>query len=228
MLICSVFLCLSFLTACGVFSVDADEVKSVSVMEGDSVTLHTNVVKQRDDKIAWSYGPNNTFVARMNGVASSNMLSDDERFIGRLKMNNQTGDLIITHITSQHSGLYKLKISINKKNSNKKFNLTVYTRDIINSINKQDQDLTTDASPKSSDSPRMWVIIIPVVVALVICMIIIIIIIKHRRMSYKESVLKTIYAPVSDKGSSIYSSSSEDSNSSTSPNEREKKPMQLY
>ncbi|KAI7791554.1 hypothetical protein IRJ41_021866 [Triplophysa rosa] len=120
-----IFLCFSSLIANGVFGV---EVKSVSVMEGHSVTLHTDVVKQRDDKIMWYYGPENTFVARINGKANSTMLSDEEMFRDRMKMNNQTGDLTITHITSQHSGLYTLKISSNMKPTYKTFNLTVYAR----------------------------------------------------------------------------------------------------
>ncbi len=37
-----------------VFVVETDGVKSVSVMEGDSVTLHTGVSEiQRDDVITW-------------------------------------------------------------------------------------------------------------------------------------------------------------------------------
>ncbi|XP_057182164.1 uncharacterized protein LOC130549044 [Triplophysa rosa] len=120
-----IFLCLSLLIASGVFGVDPDEVKSV--MEGHSVTLHTNVTElHTDDLIVWYYGSENTFVARINGKASSTMLSDDEMFRDRLKMNDQTGDLTITHITSQHSGLYTLKISSNNKASVKRYNLTVY------------------------------------------------------------------------------------------------------
>ncbi|XP_057182214.1 uncharacterized protein LOC130549073 isoform X1 [Triplophysa rosa] len=122
-----IFLCFSSLIANGVFGV---EVKSVSVMEGHSVTLHTDVVKQRDDKIMWYYGPENTFVARINGKANSTMLSDEEMFRDRMKMNNQTGDLTITHITSQHSGLYTLKISSNMKPTYKTFNLTVYVMNV--------------------------------------------------------------------------------------------------
>ncbi|XP_056615731.1 uncharacterized protein LOC130430606 [Triplophysa dalaica] len=118
-----IFLVLSLLFASVVFG---DEVKSVSVTEGHSVTLHTDVIKQKDDLIMWYYGPENTFVARLNGKASSTMYSDDERFRDKLKMNNQTGDLIITHITSQHSGLYTRKIINNNKASVKRYNLIVY------------------------------------------------------------------------------------------------------
>ncbi|KAI7791536.1 hypothetical protein IRJ41_021847 [Triplophysa rosa] len=122
-----IFLGLFSLIVNGVGFGDPDEVKSVSVTEGHSVTLHTDVVKQRDEKIVWYYGSENTFVARINGKASSTMLSDDEMFRDRVKMNDQTGDLTITHITSQHSGLYTLKISSNNKVSYKRFNVTVHS-----------------------------------------------------------------------------------------------------
>ncbi len=38
------------------FVVETDDVVSVSVMEGDSVTLHTGVKVQRDDQILWEFG----------------------------------------------------------------------------------------------------------------------------------------------------------------------------
>ncbi|XP_073669728.1 uncharacterized protein [Paramisgurnus dabryanus] len=107
----------------GVFG---DEVKSVPVIDGDSVTLHTDTMKQRDDLMVWYYGPENTFIARINGKANSNKLSVDERFRDRVQVNNQTGDLTITNITTQHTGLYTLDISRNNKHTDKKFNVIVY------------------------------------------------------------------------------------------------------
>nr|XP_055072779.1 CD48 antigen-like [Misgurnus anguillicaudatus] len=114
-----ILLSLCFLT-CGVFGA---EVKSVSVMEGESVTLSSDTVKQTDDRILWYYGPENTFVARINGQSNSIILSDDERFKDRVMLDNQTGDLTITNFTTQHYGLYTLKISRNQKVSYKKFNV---------------------------------------------------------------------------------------------------------
>ncbi len=39
------------------FVVETDEVKSVSVLEGDSVTLRTGLTEiQRDDEILWKFG----------------------------------------------------------------------------------------------------------------------------------------------------------------------------
>ncbi|XP_056614088.1 uncharacterized protein LOC130429510 [Triplophysa dalaica] len=121
--ICLILLCVSLLIARGVFG---DEVKSVSVMEGHFVILDTHVLKQRNDLMVWTYGPENTFIARLNGKANSIMYSDDERFTDRVKLEDQTGSLVIDETTTNLSGLYKLKISRNKNVSNKRFNVTVY------------------------------------------------------------------------------------------------------
>nr|XP_055073070.1 carcinoembryonic antigen-related cell adhesion molecule 5-like [Misgurnus anguillicaudatus] len=118
-----IILCVCFLTENGVFG---EEVKSVLVTDGDNVTLHTDTVKQTDDLILWYYGPENTLVARINGKENSEKLSVDERFKDRVMLNHQTGDLTITNITTQHTGLYTLEISRNNKIKDKKFNVTVY------------------------------------------------------------------------------------------------------
>ncbi|XP_056615212.1 hepatic and glial cell adhesion molecule-like [Triplophysa dalaica] len=113
---------------------DSDEVKSVSAMEGESVTLDTYIVKQTDDLIVWTYGPNKTIVAIINGKASSFRLSEDDRFRLGVNLNNQTGDLTISDVRTDHTGLYSLKISSNSTPSYKNFNLTVYTRLPVPSI----------------------------------------------------------------------------------------------
>nr|XP_055073025.1 uncharacterized protein LOC129452987 [Misgurnus anguillicaudatus] len=108
-------------------SVFGDEVKSVSVMEGDSVTLYTDIKLQRDDMILWRFGPENSLIARINGVAKNISIYDDVldgRFRDRLQVNNQTGDLTITDITTQHTGDYKIIIS-GKQKISYKFNVIV-------------------------------------------------------------------------------------------------------
>ncbi|XP_073718492.1 SLAM family member 5-like [Misgurnus anguillicaudatus] len=122
---CLMLLFLSLLMVIGVYA-NTDEVKSV--MEGESVTLHTDDVKQTDDLILWSYEPENTFIARFTGKTNRSKLSDDERFRGRVRLDNKTGDLTITNITTQHTGDYKLEINRNNEFSNKKFSVTVYAR----------------------------------------------------------------------------------------------------
>ncbi len=97
------------------------------MMEGDSVTLKTNVTEIHEgDSIVWKYGAEKSEIARMN-KKKQNSSSDgtDVRFRDRLKLNNQTGSLTITNITTQHAGCYELQISAAKRSS-KTFNVSVY------------------------------------------------------------------------------------------------------
>ncbi|XP_073718443.1 uncharacterized protein [Misgurnus anguillicaudatus] len=110
----------------GVFGVDGDEVKSVSVMEGDSVTLHTDITQiQRDDQILWMFGTQETRIAEIY-KKSMDMFDSNEIFGDRLNLDNQTGSLTITNINIANSGLYKLLIINNRGTSYKRFNVTVY------------------------------------------------------------------------------------------------------
>ncbi|XP_073717870.1 uncharacterized protein [Misgurnus anguillicaudatus] len=110
-----------------VFGVDGDEVTSVSVMEGDSVTLHTDITQiQRDLHIIWSFDRTNLIAEiitrdQMNSV----IVSEDGLFRDHLQMNSQTGSLTITNITTEHNGVYKLTI-IRDKISYTSFTVIVY------------------------------------------------------------------------------------------------------
>ncbi|XP_056615775.1 uncharacterized protein LOC130430640 [Triplophysa dalaica] len=124
----TVYFCLCVVVSNGVFGVDADEVKSVSVMEGDSVTLHTDLTHiQRYDKIEWIDESQRALMAQIFTQAISICDGYDERFKVKLKLENQTGSLTITNISIIQSGLYKLKIC-NNKTSYRRFNVTVYAR----------------------------------------------------------------------------------------------------
>ncbi|XP_043078818.1 SLAM family member 5 isoform X2 [Puntigrus tetrazona] len=93
----------------GVFS------ESVSVMEGDSVTLHTDVTEiHEDDDIVWKVGAEKSLIAKMSLAAGIFSIFDDVldgRFRDRLKLDNQTGSLTITNISTNHAGIYQLDIS---------------------------------------------------------------------------------------------------------------------
>ncbi|XP_058616675.1 uncharacterized protein LOC131530425 [Onychostoma macrolepis] len=84
-------------------------VTSVSVMEGDSVTLQNDQV-QRDDLIVWRFGDKGILLAKIDVETNETSLNDaDERFINRLQL-GQTGSLTIKNTRTEHAGLYELQI----------------------------------------------------------------------------------------------------------------------
>ncbi|XP_067271629.1 uncharacterized protein [Pseudorasbora parva] len=102
-----------------------DAVKSVSVMEGDSVTLNTDVTElQQYLLMQWTFG--GTRIAEVSRLTDTNSTYDgpDERFRDRLKL-DQTGSLTITNTRTTDSGLYKVTV-ISKETSYMIFSLTVY------------------------------------------------------------------------------------------------------
>ncbi|XP_056614211.1 carcinoembryonic antigen-related cell adhesion molecule 1-like isoform X2 [Triplophysa dalaica] len=106
----------------GVFG---DETERVSVNDGGSVTLHTHLTElQTDEQIVWRFKDHR--IAKINRAANNRdpVFDSDERFTDRLKMNNQTGDLTITNITSDLIGLYQLEI-INNKSTTKNFSVSL-------------------------------------------------------------------------------------------------------
>ncbi|XP_056615019.1 uncharacterized protein LOC130430093 isoform X2 [Triplophysa dalaica] len=87
-----------------------DEVKSVSVMEGDSVTLHTNVTDiQTSDVIRWRFGEGESRDLLVD--IDKNCISYNGPFKDRLQTDIQTGDLTITNMRIKHSGPYEVQIS---------------------------------------------------------------------------------------------------------------------
>ncbi|XP_056303272.1 uncharacterized protein si:dkey-102c8.2 [Danio aesculapii] len=109
-----------------VFGADTDEVKSLSVTEGDSVTLNTDVTEiQKTDQILWMFGPQETRIAEIYRQ-NIDMFDSNETFGDRLKMDRHTGSLTITDIRNEHSGLYKLTIISTRGTSYKRFSVTVY------------------------------------------------------------------------------------------------------
>ncbi|XP_058615579.1 SLAM family member 9-like isoform X2 [Onychostoma macrolepis] len=98
---------------------------SVSVMEGDSVTLNTDVTEiHEDEDILWKFGAEKSLIAQ---IKREKQIFPDGRFRDRLKLNSQTGSLTITNITTQHAGRYEVKIS-GAKRSTKAFSVSVYAR----------------------------------------------------------------------------------------------------
>ncbi|XP_051978015.1 SLAM family member 9-like isoform X2 [Xyrauchen texanus] len=118
-------------------------------MEGDSVTLHTDLTEIQDkDEIEWWFIPENIRVARIKRKIF-NTYDDvlDERFRGRLHLNHQTGDLTITNITTEHTGLYQL-IIITVKKTTKIFSVTVSALPVP--VITSDPSLNSSSSESSS------------------------------------------------------------------------------
>uniref|UniRef100_A0A8C1Y0K8 Immunoglobulin domain-containing protein n=1 Tax=Cyprinus carpio TaxID=7962 RepID=A0A8C1Y0K8_CYPCA len=110
--------CLLFV--CGASAVDSDR---VPVMEGDTVTLHTDVKINQQDRMVWYFGVSR--IAEITGDQSK--ICEDavckERFRDRLKLDNQTGSLTIMNTNTTDSGLYKLKNT--SRNTDNVFSVTV-------------------------------------------------------------------------------------------------------
>ncbi|XP_039535096.1 uncharacterized protein LOC120484150 [Pimephales promelas] len=86
----------------------------VSVMEGDSATLNSNLTEMKaDDVIQWKFGNKKTLIAEINKRANSITLYDvlDGRFRDRLKLDTQTGSLTITHTTTEQTGRFHQQIN---------------------------------------------------------------------------------------------------------------------
>ncbi|XP_026107644.1 natural killer cell receptor 2B4-like [Carassius auratus] len=137
----------------GVFVAVTDEVKSVSVLEGDSVSLNTDVKIQRDDHILWMFGPQNTRIAEIIKRDQINFIfvSNDEIFRDRLQMDNQTGSLTIRNIRSEHTGLYELIIIISVETSLKSFSVTVYAHLPSPVITSNSSNCSSSSSSSSSN-----------------------------------------------------------------------------
>uniref|UniRef100_A0A673HTN3 Ig-like domain-containing protein n=1 Tax=Sinocyclocheilus rhinocerous TaxID=307959 RepID=A0A673HTN3_9TELE len=102
--------------------------KSVSVKEGDSVTLNSGLTEiMDDDEIQWRFVSENALIAEINKPTDISTVFDDVldgRFRNRLKLDKQTGSLTITNITTHHAGEYEQRT--NKLTES--FSLTVYAR----------------------------------------------------------------------------------------------------
>ncbi|XP_048037405.1 SLAM family member 5-like [Megalobrama amblycephala] len=128
-MICVLSIC--FLLWKGVSGAE-DAVKSVSVTEGDSVTLDAGLIEtQRVDLILWTFGPDSNRIAQINKMINKVSIYDDVldgRFRDRLKLDDQTGSLTITNIRAEHAGLYELQIFGGKEVPPKKFSIVVSAR----------------------------------------------------------------------------------------------------
>lgn len=138
-------------------SVNKDEVKSV--MEGEHVTLNSGVTEHQ--LVRWYFS--GTLIALIDGDPNTTCLYDGEgrRFRDRLKALYKTGSLIITNITSEHTGRYEaeiIKSEISGKNErlnrNKQCNSTKITKKSNNSDDTKETFYLTVRASSDEEEPQ--------------------------------------------------------------------------
>ncbi|KAK9967237.1 hypothetical protein ABG768_001645 [Culter alburnus] len=137
-----VLFCLCCWSLIGVFG------DSVSVMEEDSVTLYNDDTEIRaDEDLLWKYGAENSLIAKMKKKNQTfhTFNGTDGRFRDRLKLDDQTGSLTITNITTEHAGVYQLEI-IGVKKSSKTFSVSVYARLPVPVISSNSSNCSSSSS----------------------------------------------------------------------------------
>uniref|UniRef100_A0A672MA82 Ig-like domain-containing protein n=1 Tax=Sinocyclocheilus grahami TaxID=75366 RepID=A0A672MA82_SINGR len=114
--------------------VEKDEVKSVSAMVGETVTLHTDVTEiQENELICWKFADSKVYelaeffvIAKWDKTNNEEYLHDDKKFKDSLHLDHNTGSLIITNVTPKHYGHYKLHITSEGRKISKTFNLVAH------------------------------------------------------------------------------------------------------
>ncbi|XP_050958655.1 T-cell surface antigen CD2-like [Labeo rohita] len=130
--------------------------ESVSVMEGDSVTLNTDLTEiHEDDYILWKFDTEKSLIAKIktNKQLLPTFDGPDGRFRDRLKLDNQTGSLTIINITTQHAGFYEVQIS-GAKITSKTFSVSVYARLPVLVISRNSSKCLSSSSSSSSSSKQ--------------------------------------------------------------------------
>ncbi|XP_016428211.1 SLAM family member 9-like, partial [Sinocyclocheilus rhinocerous] len=115
------------------------------------VTLNTDVTECKDGRIVLSLGTEKSFIANIKRNKQIFSISDvlDGRFRDRLKLDNQTGSLTITNITSEHAGVYQLEIN-GAKLLTKILNVSVYARLPVPVISNNSSNCSSSSSSSSS------------------------------------------------------------------------------
>ncbi|XP_067271056.1 uncharacterized protein [Pseudorasbora parva] len=126
----------------GLVGVAANE-EPVSVKEGHSVTLYTDVNENHEDPVKWYC--NDSRIASHSGNLSKICQDTEcpETFRDRLKVDSLAGHLTITDIRAEHAGVYLLQIKGRNKNY---FDVSVQT------VPAAERDKVTKISMKEGES----------------------------------------------------------------------------
>ncbi|XP_052447281.1 SLAM family member 5-like [Carassius gibelio] len=136
----------------GVFCVETDEIKSLSVMEGESVTLNTDVTVTQRNKILWKFGDRGLLIALLDDNEVSLFNGTEGQFRDRLQLDHQTGSLTIRNIRTTDSGLYELNIKGGTGEQVKTFNVTVYSHLLIPVISRDSSQCSSSSSSQQNCS----------------------------------------------------------------------------
>ncbi|XP_016355079.1 natural killer cell receptor 2B4-like [Sinocyclocheilus anshuiensis] len=111
-------------------------------------------IQKKDKNILWKYGAEKYTIAEINRKYQLFFTYNgtNGQFKDRLKLDNQTGSLIITNITPEHAGVYQLEITEVKLTS-KSFNVSVYARLPVPVISSNSSQCSSSSS-SSSSSPQ--------------------------------------------------------------------------
>ncbi|ROL50890.1 hypothetical protein DPX16_0022 [Anabarilius grahami] len=113
------------ISSSGVFGAGADE-ESVSVIEGNSVTLKYPLKKKQEEEIIWYF--NEILINEITGDQSK-ICTDvqcDERFRDRLKLDHQTGSLTSMNTRNTDSGVYDVWISSRNSGGGGSYSVVVH------------------------------------------------------------------------------------------------------
>ncbi|XP_073669730.1 uncharacterized protein [Paramisgurnus dabryanus] len=136
------------------------EMEIVSVIEGNSATLKTEITEYdpKDHEIIWRFGDNDHMIAQNHKKTNDVSYVDDERFKNKLHLNKKTGDLTITDIRIRNSGDYHMKITsrtrINRITKYKTFKVVVH--ETLNVTEGESVELQTGISELQDDDQIQW------------------------------------------------------------------------
>ncbi|KAL1252145.1 hypothetical protein QQF64_019941, partial [Cirrhinus molitorella] len=118
------------------------EIKRKTVMEGESVTLDAPKVRNLSDSVTWIF--NGTRIAEISGELTK--ICEDvqckKRFRHRLKLDNQTGSLLITNTKSTDHGLYQL-LTKSRRNHYSTTSIKSFTVSVTRNVKKNDSGLSS-------------------------------------------------------------------------------------